>query len=206
MEECCICFQEFGEGDSTGDAGITGDVTLTCKHHFHKECLKKMYRCACPLCNAPITEPDDVVASIENNIYRKRQEEINQEQNFDLRILPFTNFLSSLLILVYDERLTGEKSQRYPLYYRFQESWGVIEHLTNLAMACSNMFQNDDWEDIIWSHDYDIERTAAQFNDNNELIAEYKFKISDILEQSDIAFTNIMDSVLYGEAPEEEMA
>jgi hypothetical protein len=220
-EECAICLENL-KPDETDRPDETESVStetesstekkslsvpldvleLNCKHRFHCECLKKIYRCVCPLCNAEIKEPDEIVASIQANIYNKRRDELLQEERFNSQLIPFQIFLNTVLIFIYNELSEGTKIYRYPIYYRFQSNWDVTQHLSNFMLTCSNLYQQDDWEEISWSQDLDIIRTISQYNENNELVVEYRLKFSDILEESNNAFLEMMDFILQEDSEE----
>mmetsp|Transcript_2747 Transcript_2747/g.3595 ORF Transcript_2747/g.3595 Transcript_2747/m.3595 type:complete len:183 (+) Transcript_2747:93-641(+) len=46
---CCICLEDFEEGEGVGN--------LLCGHGFHLPCIRQwlFHHCTCPLCNAQIT-------------------------------------------------------------------------------------------------------------------------------------------------------
>lgn len=183
-EECSICLENISPSSHSFE---DCEVKLKCNHIFHKECLKKMYRCACPLCNAEITEPDDVYASIQNNIASKRMAELEQERTYDFLMNGLGIFLSVLIIHLYTEHISsearnsGERKNRYPLYYRYQSNWTMTQHLSNFMIACSETYQADEAEGITWSYDLDVERTVSEYNETNDLVATSKYTINDLI-------------------------
>jgi len=202
-EECSICLENISPSSEEVE------VKLKCNHTFHKECLKKMYRCACPLCNAEITEPDDVYASIQNNIVSKRMKELEQERTYDFLMNGLGIFLTVLIIHLYTEHVsetTGgaggtprERKNRYPLYYRYQSNWTMAQHLSNFMIACSETYQADEAEGITWSYDLDVERTVSEYNETNDLVATSKYTINDL-----IAATAELDQSFVEEYVEDE--
>jgi hypothetical protein len=200
-EECSICLENISPSSEEGEC----EVKLKCNHTFHKECLKKMYRCACPLCNAEITDPDDVYASIQNNIVAKRIKELEQERTYDFLMNGLGIFLTVLIIHLYTEHIsetTGaprERKNRYPLYYRYQSNWTMTQHLSNFMIACSETYQADEAEGITWSYDLDVERTVSEYNETNDLVATSKYTINDL-----IAATAALDQSFVEEYADEE--
>lgn len=56
-EECPICYEELGNP--------ANDITLSCRHTFHKECMHSTcngsgnrYSCSCPLCRKHLTQEE----------------------------------------------------------------------------------------------------------------------------------------------------
>lgn len=197
VEECSICLENI-EGDSPSNEVCK----LTCGHSFHTNCLKKIYRCACPLCNAEITGPDEVYASIQNNIVMKRFEEMREEQNYiDSEMIGFQNFINIVLINVCSEKLSGETThrKRYPLYYRYQSNWSWSYQVAQYLIACSELYQSDESEGITWSYDLTVERTVSEYTETNDLVLTAKYVISDLLETLSNSIEEIVPHEFYAE-------
>ncbi|AMQ10755.1 putative RING finger E3 ubiquitin ligase [Brazilian marseillevirus] len=56
-EECAICLSKFSKGSG---------VVLSCKHRFHKKCIKEITSPSCPCCRQEIKEGD-----VPNKFFRR---------------------------------------------------------------------------------------------------------------------------------------
>lgn len=169
--KCAICLDCMSEST---ECNLTL-IKLNCSHHFHDFCLKQIYRHNCPLCNAEIHEPLDVVDSISKNIERKQLEQVNAEAEVYGAL---EKFITCVFIFI-----ANNERNKFPIYYRYQRSWSISQHIINYGLCCSDLYHQDETENITWSYDLDTVRTVCEYDDNGDLIFTVQYKISDFIEQ-----------------------
>ena len=105
-------------------------IVLFCTHVIHEDCARGLIDKRCPVCRGDAIWPDSIKKDIEENIYRRKEELINEETHLLRReYIEIGSIISS-----FDE---------FALAISYLEDHGVPEHFIPENLAINSQFRPD---------------------------------------------------------------